>query len=118
MESQSSVRQLEPPILDITCNLMFEKGEKAWPLYLNNRAAPLEEARRNAQNRASNLHGPSNLYRWLEEHESGLCSIEMSIIEDGGTPTMLKLYLGYPLVSVDKITGEYTYPDNNTKSIV
>ncbi|XP_020250288.1 uncharacterized protein LOC109827689 [Asparagus officinalis] len=41
--------------------------------------------------------------------------LKCQIIEDGGTPTMLKLYLGTHSSSVDKITGEYTYPDNNTK---
>ncbi|XP_020257779.1 uncharacterized protein LOC109834216 isoform X2 [Asparagus officinalis] len=41
--------------------------------------------------------------------------LKSQIIEDGGTPTMLKLYLGTHSSSVDKITGEYTYPDNSTK---
>ncbi|ONK55205.1 uncharacterized protein A4U43_UnF6440 [Asparagus officinalis] len=71
-----------------------------------------EEARRNAQNRASNLHGRAT-YTGGSRNISR--AMKCQIIEDGGTPTMLKLYLGTHSSSVDKITGEYTYPDNNTK---
>ncbi|ONK56528.1 uncharacterized protein A4U43_C10F9730, partial [Asparagus officinalis] len=165
-----------------------EKGEKAWPLYLNNRGRPIgeyaekwgkyvgvesrvyckyplhlewgdehnrsfddffircqkdyeflpmdpnqplshhvvyrgmksqlqerDEARRNAQNRASNLHGRATYTGGSRNMSRAMDRLKSQIIEDGGTPTMLKLYLGTHSSSVDKITGEYTYPDNSTK---
>ncbi|ONK79855.1 uncharacterized protein A4U43_C01F10850 [Asparagus officinalis] len=71
-----------------------------------------EEARRNEQNRVSDLHGRAtytcgsrNMCRAMEQ-------LKCQIIEDGGKPTMLKLYLGTHSSSVHKITGEYTYPES------
>ncbi|ONK58152.1 uncharacterized protein A4U43_C09F8750 [Asparagus officinalis] len=37
------------------------------------------------------------------------------IIEDIGTPAILKQYLGIHTSSIDKITREYIYPDNGIK---
>ncbi|ONK58173.1 uncharacterized protein A4U43_C09F9040 [Asparagus officinalis] len=74
-----------------------------------------EEARRNEQNRVSNLHGRATYTGGSRNMCRAMEQLKAQIIEDGGTPTMLKLYLGTHSSSVDKITGEFTYPDNSTK---
>ncbi|ONK64440.1 uncharacterized protein A4U43_C07F25950, partial [Asparagus officinalis] len=74
-----------------------------------------KEARRNVQNRASNLHGRATYTGGSRNMCRAMDQVKAQIIEDGGTPTMLRLYLGTHSSSVDKVTGEYIYPDNNTK---
>ncbi|XP_020246491.1 uncharacterized protein LOC109824328 isoform X1 [Asparagus officinalis] len=73
-----------------------------------------EEARRNEQNQVSNLHGRATYTGGSRNMCRAMEQLKCQIIEDGGTPTMLKLYLGTHSSSVDKISGEYTYPDNST----
>ncbi|ONK76565.1 uncharacterized protein A4U43_C03F29640 [Asparagus officinalis] len=131
-----------------------KKGEKAWPLYLNNIGHPIGDY---AEKWGKYVGKESRGYRkyplhleWGDEHnrsfddffircqndyeflplnhdqplshhivyrgmKSQLQERKGQITEDGGTSTMLKLYLGTHSSSVDKITEEYTYPDNNTK---
>ncbi|ONK66885.1 uncharacterized protein A4U43_C06F13070 [Asparagus officinalis] len=52
-----------------------------------------DEARRNAQNRASNLHGRATYTGGSRNMSRAMNRLKCQIIEDGGTPTMLKLYL-------------------------
>ncbi|XP_020255321.1 uncharacterized protein LOC109832315 [Asparagus officinalis] len=74
-----------------------------------------DEARRNAQNRASNLHSRATYTGGSRNMCRAIDRLKCQIIEDGDIPTMLKLYLGTHSSSVNKITGEYTYPENNTE---
>ncbi|ONK56586.1 uncharacterized protein A4U43_C10F10400 [Asparagus officinalis] len=53
-----------------------------------------EETRRNAQNRASNLHGRATYTGGSRNMCRAMEQLKCQIIKDGGTPILLKLYLG------------------------